>query len=238
MVTSPGDIQPMITAQPAGPDNNAASNTTVSNAANSESQKKPIPMVSIPAIISIGLVIATVYLVSRIVTGHRPIAAVKHAAIATTVKPPSAAAPVAPAVQASADIPVSKAAAVIKTETKPAKPLVLPEKQPEKQPEKRPEKQPAKQPAEVSKAVAAEDAIPMITPKTGERFIQIGALDEEATRRFVKKLRNEKIEPHVAPASKPELLRILIGPFENRDALNAEKAQLELEGMETFVRQY
>jgi len=214
MVTSPGDIQPMITAPPTGPDSNTALNNTASNAANHESQKKPIPMVSIPAIIAIGLVIAAAYLVSRIVTAHRSAPAAAHSA-STTVKPRPVPAPVAPAVPASAAIPVVKATAVIKTETKPAK-----------------------QPAEVSKAVAVEDAIPMITPKAGQRYIQIGALDQEATRLFVLKLRKEKIEPHVAPASKPELLRILIGPFENRDALNAEKAQLELEGMETFVRQY
>src|ERR1700685_2766797 len=189
MVTSPGELQPMITAQPAGPDSN---------------EKKRIRMVSIPAIISIGLVIAAVYLVGRIVTAHRPASAVRHSPSAT-VKPA-----------------VINSDAVIKTETKPAKPPA----------------EPAKQPADVSKAVAAEDAIPMITPKTGERYIQIGALDEEATRHFVLKLRNEKIEPHVAPASKPELLRILIGPFENREALNAEKAQLEQEGLDTFVRQY
>jgi cell division septation protein DedD len=78
----------------------------------------------------------------------------------------------------------------------------------------------------------------MITPRAGERYIQIGALDEDATRRFVRKLRGEKIEPHVAPASKPELLRILIGPFSDRDVLDAEKAQLELQGLETLVRLY
>jgi cell division septation protein DedD len=198
MVTSPGELQPMITAQPTGPDSN---------------EKKPIPMVSIPAIISIGLVIAAAYLVTRIVTAHRPAPAPRPSASAM-VKPPSAPAPV-PSAKVPADIPVAKATAVIKTEAKPAEQL-----------------------KDVSKAVAAEDAIPMITPKTGERYIQIAALDDEATRRFVRKLRNEKIEPHVAPASKPELLRILIGPFENRDALNAEKAQLEHEGMQTFVRQY
>jgi cell division septation protein DedD len=209
-VTSPGDLQPTIAASSGVPDTSA-----------SEPRKKHIPIVSIPAIISIGLVIAAVYLVSRIVTAHRP-AAVSHnvsAAIKPAVAPPPVATP-------AAEIPIAKATAVIRKET-----AVI-------RKETTTEPKPVRQPAEVSKAVAREDAIPMIAPKTGERYIQIGALDEDATRRFVRKLRDAKMEPHVAPASKPELLRILIGPFESRDALNATKAQLELEGLATLVRQY
>jgi cell division septation protein DedD len=78
----------------------------------------------------------------------------------------------------------------------------------------------------------------MITPQTGEHYIQVGALDQEATRRFVQRLRKEKLDPHVATGPTPELMRVLIGPFDNRDALNERKAQLELEGMATFVREY
>ena len=85
-----------------------------------------------------------------------------------------------------------------------------------------------------------DDEIPIITPKAGERYIQVGALDLEmtATRRFVARLRNEKLEPHVAPGPKPELMRVLIGPFDNPDALSAKQAQLQAEGIDTFVRQY
>ncbi len=78
----------------------------------------------------------------------------------------------------------------------------------------------------------------MIAPQKGERYIQVGALNEEATRRFIQRLRNEKMEPHVAPGPTPELMRVLIGPFDNRDALNEKKAQIETEGIKTFVRQY
>ena len=78
----------------------------------------------------------------------------------------------------------------------------------------------------------------MITPQTGERYIQVGALNPEATRRFVKRLRNENLEPHVAPGPKPELLRVLIGPFNDRDALTEEQNQLQAQGIDTFVRKY
>jgi cell division septation protein DedD len=66
----------------------------------------------------------------------------------------------------------------------------------------------------------------------------VGALNPKATQRLLARLRGEKLDPHVAPGPRPELLRVLIGPFDNRDALNERKAQLEAEGVDTFVRQY
>jgi cell division septation protein DedD len=80
--------------------------------------------------------------------------------------------------------------------------------------------------------------VPMITPKAGERYIQVGALDLEATRRYLGKLRQSKLEPHVAPGPKPELLRVLIGPFADHDSLVATKNDLESAGIENFIRQY
>jgi cell division septation protein DedD len=80
--------------------------------------------------------------------------------------------------------------------------------------------------------------VPMITPKPGERYIQVGALDLEATRRYLGKLRQSKLEPHVAPGPKPELLRVLIGPFADHDSLKTTKNDLESAGIQNFVRQY
>jgi cell division septation protein DedD len=86
--------------------------------------------------------------------------------------------------------------------------------------------------------VTPDDGIPMIAPQAGELFIQVGALGQEATRRFVQHLRSQQLEPHVAPGPTPGLMRVLIGPFDNRDALNEKKAQLEAERIDTFVRRY
>ncbi len=80
--------------------------------------------------------------------------------------------------------------------------------------------------------------VPMITPKAGERYIQVGALDLEATRRYLGKLRKSKLEPHVAPGPKPELLRVLIGPFADHASLVATKNDLESAGINNFVRKY
>ena len=36
----------------------------------------------------------------------------------------------------------------------------------------------------------------------------------------------------------PEIMRVLIGPVDDSEALNQRKAQLQTEGLETFVREY
>jgi cell division septation protein DedD len=162
--------------------------------------KKRIPLVWIPATLSIGLLIAAIYLGGRIVAAHRPAQAT---ARTTNGVPPAA--PPRPSVV--------------------AQPLVAAAAKPEVEPER-------------SATVATDDAIPMIAPHGGERYIQLGAYNLEATRRFVQHLRGEKLEPRVAPGPKPEILRVLIGPFDNRDALDRKKAQLQTEGFDTFVREY
>ncbi len=161
--------------------------------------KKRIPLVWIPATLSIGLLIAAIYLGGRIVAAHRPV----QAAARTTNNATQAAAPQSPAAH-------TVLAAAVKPEIKP----------------------------ERSAAAATDDAVPMITPQGGQRYIQLGAFNLEATRRFVQHLRGEKLEPRVAAGPKPEILRVLIGPFDNSDALNERKAQLQTEGFDTFVRQY
>jgi cell division septation protein DedD len=125
----------------------------------------------------------------------------------------------------------------------PATPVVEPAVKPLVQPSAPEPAPPPPAPAAVVKpepltAVTPDDGIPMISPQAGEMYIQVGALDEEATRRFVQRLRDEKLEPHVATGPTPQLMRVLIGPFNNRDALNEKKAQLENERIDTFVRQY
>jgi cell division septation protein DedD len=198
----------------------SAAPPALETATSSEEHKKRIPLIWIPATLSIGLLIAAIYLGGRIVSAHphgTPAAALK--VVQTAAPTPAPAEPVASALLA---------------------------KQPAKEPANQPPpiQEPSPAPAPVSSAqvtpVTPNDEIPIITPKAGERYIQVGALDlgMTATRRFVDRLRNEKLEPHVAPGPKPELMRVLIGPFDNPDALSARQAQLQAEGIDTFVRQY
>ena len=173
--------------------------------------KKRIPLVWIPATLTIGLLIAALYLGGRIVTAHRP---AKAAARATNNVPQAV--PSQPPVAQPTAAPVVVA------------PALVPEIKPE----------PSVKAATPAVTVPTDDAVATITPHDGERYIQLGAFNVDATRRFVQHLRSAKLEPHVAPGPRPEIMRVLIGPFDNLDTLKQKKAQLQTEGFDTFVRAY
>jgi cell division septation protein DedD len=201
----------------AGPATNKAE--TPSTAGTHGAERKRIPLASIPVTISVGLLIAALYLGGRIVAARRP----------ERLAPPVVHTPVIPTAPPTA----------IQSAPQPAR-SPLPDPPLAKTPETA-----AESAASTDIATASEqgpppsaDTLPTIQPRAGERYIQVGALDQEATRRFLERLRGEKLDPHVAPASLPNLLRVLIGPFSDIQALNEKKAQLESEGVDTFVREY
>jgi cell division septation protein DedD len=205
------DIRPS-SASPsnASPSNDAPIPPEV--AATPEEPQKRIPLVWIPVTLGVGLLIAAIYLGGRIVTGHT---APKPAVVQVT-------APIAAQPLAKSEVSEVNQAAAPPAEQKPVavEPLVEPLK------------------AEPLTVVTPDDGIPMIAPQSGELFIQVGALDQEATRHFIQRLRSQGLEPHVAPGPKPELMRVLIGPFDNREALNEKKAQFDAERIDNFVRRY
>jgi SPOR domain len=96
------------------------------------------------------------------------------------------------------------------------------------------------EPAQTNPAatLATDDEVHMIAPQAGQQYLQIGALNLEETRRYIEQLRQAKLEPHVAPGPRPELLRVLIGPFADQDALTRAKDDLARAGIKNFVRRY
>ncbi|MGA2878401.1 MAG: SPOR domain-containing protein [Bryobacteraceae bacterium] len=201
----------MITIRPSTISDDAATSPT-SVASDLEDHKKRIPLVWIPATLGVGLLIAAIYLRGRIVLVHpHPKPAAVQMAAPAIARPVPAPAP-----------PVVTPQAILKPATKPETP------------------KPAQQfvGPELPSSLSREDGIPMVAPRRGELYIQVGALNPAATLRLVARLRREKLDPHVAPGPTPDLMRVLIGPFDNRDALKERKAQLESEGVDTFVRQY
>jgi cell division protein FtsN len=190
-----------------------------------EEHKKKIPLASIPATISIGLLIALLYLGGRIITAQRP---AKPTVVKVTAPVPAA--PPAPASIVAKPVADVEPVAVVQPppSVPPAKPVPSPVAQ-----------QAIPEPA--ADAQIAEDVeLPVITPEAGQHYIQVGALDmsAEATRRFVQRLRGDKLDPHVAPGPGPGLMRVLLGPFDGPGALNEKKAQLDAEGIASFVRKY
>jgi len=198
----------MISIRPSSVTDDAG--TSPANVASDpEDHKSRIPLVWIPATLSVGLLIAAIYLGGRIVTGH------------PETKPPAppAAAPIA--IERLVTSPVKEA-------DPSAQPLRI-------------EATPTELPLVVREFVGPRfpaDGLPMIAPQPGQRYIQVGALNVEAARRFVDYLRSQNLEPHVAPGPTPELVRVLIGPFDDGGALAERRAQLQSEGIPTYVRQY
>ena len=173
-----------------------------------------MPLVWIPATLCVGLLIAAVYLGGRILTAHTHANSPAHAdsSVQASVT-----------VQTPAPVQATPAAAQ-------AAPSITPQPEPEA---------PA---PEAPKLVAGEPAPmitpPMITPQAGERYIQVSALNAEAAERYIRQLRQANLEPHMAPGPRPELLRVLIGPFADQDALTQTQSYLARAGIKNFVRKY
>jgi cell division septation protein DedD len=169
-----------------------------------------MPLVWIPATLCVGLLIAAVYLGGRILTAnsHASSSPVQ-TSVPVQTREPAQAKPAA--AQAAPAIPADIPSPPVQASSPPT--------------------------AEAPKLVAGEH-VPMIDPQAGERYIQVAALNLEATRRYVGQLREAKLAPHVAPGPKPELLRVLIGPFADQDSLTQKKRELELAGIDSFVRRY
>jgi cell division septation protein DedD len=242
-----------------------------------EEHKKRIPLVWIPATLSVGLLIAAIYLGGRIVTAHshkqaaantsngahqparvQPRLAQPRVVVEAPIIAPSLGVPSSGAQSQGAQSPGPQSQA---PQPQAPQPQAMLTAHAEMQAEARAPK-PAPTfvgpqlsfvgpqasiivphasfigPQLTAAATMPAETFPMINPRTGERYIQVGALNLEATRRFVQHLRSQNLQPHVAPGPTPEVLRVLIGPFDNTDALTEQKTRLQTQGIDTFVRKY
>ena len=89
-----------------------------------------------------------------------------------------------------------------------------------------------------SPAVIDPQDLDVITPQPGERYIQISALNTDAARKYVDELRHGPLSPHLAPGPRPNLLRVLIGPFKDTSSLLTTRSDLLAAGIDCFVREY
>ncbi len=226
------DIRPITQASdaPAQTEATAPPLDSASAAAPSEQGKQRIPLVWIPATLCVGLLIAAVYLGGRIVTAHsntqaslKPTPVQSHEPAQTMPAPVQAAPPVQKVPDAAHTAPVAAAVApvqVVQAQVVQAK------------------VEPRPQAVKTATEGQPIGEVPMIAPKAGERYIQVGALDLERTRHYLGRLHEAKLEPHVAPGPTPELLRVLIGPFPDHVSLATTQSQLVSAGIQNFVRQY
>jgi cell division septation protein DedD len=215
--------------------------------------KKPMPLVWLPATLCVGLLIAGVYLGGRILNAHShataPVArqsvGAKHVQAKAVQATPSVA-QVAPATTVHKNQPIQpEPVAPVKAEARKQAKSEAPKQAKNAAPKQAKAETPKPAKSEVRKQAKVEEPkpttgepVPMIAPQNGQRYIQVGALDLERTRRYIGQLRDAKLEPHVAPGPTPEMLRVLIGPFADRDSLATTKSQLDGAGIPNFIREY
>lgn len=89
---------------------------------------------------------------------------------------------------------------------------------------------------EQSAATPARDEI--IEPKPGEQYLQVAALDMEAAIKLRDTLRNRGFPAAIAPSPRPELFRVLVGPFKSSGELNRTLADLHRAGFRPIRREY
>jgi len=87
-------------------------------------------------------------------------------------------------------------------------------------------------------ALAPPDDLSLIHPQTGDRYVQISALNTAAAHRYVDQLRHGPLEPHLAQGPSPTILRVLIGPFSDRASLLNTMTDLKTAGIDCFIREY
>lgn len=96
---------------------------------------------------------------------------------------------------------------------------------------------PAKKPPP-TRITEAASGFTVITPQAGERYLQVAAVNSHMVLKYVDDLHKLNFEAAVAPGPNPDVLRILVGPFADGDAMDRAKAQLELAGNRPFPRSY
>ncbi|HYL74976.1 MAG TPA: SPOR domain-containing protein [Bryobacteraceae bacterium] len=121
--------------------------------------------------------------------------------------------------------PVKQAAVVVPTVNAP--PAVLPP----------PVEKPA---AKVEKKPKPSSSAPLvlITPRTGETYLQLAALSPQSTLKYLDELRQDNLEPSVAPGPSPGLLRVVVGPFPDSASLARAKEHLNASKLEWIIRSY
>jgi cell division septation protein DedD len=87
--------------------------------------------------------------------------------------------------------------------------------------------------------VSAQDkALGLIAPQHGERYLQIAAISSHMVPSFLADLKKYNVQASVAPGPHDGLVRIVIGPFSDRDSTARAKDQIQTKWPDCFARLY
>jgi len=183
------------------------------------------------ATMALGMAVAGAYITGRLFAKQAP----RHApAIVASKITPKSAITEAPK-PAPAPVVIDKAPEVVeKMDAPPAEAPKVVEKV-----------KPAPKPvAVVAQASEPQQAVPdatvgeLITPKHGEKYLQLAALGPHGTARYIPELRAGGFHPVVAPGPESSLYRIVVGPFPDQTALEKQRDALEAAGIQSMLRIY
>lgn len=228
-----------------------------------EQPKKPFPMTAIPVTLAIGLVVAVGYVGNRILAPHanattifiaKPVPPAHGPAnpqvpqpVGTTV---ASSAPVAPATSVTQPAAMARAATASHTPTIAMPGVVAPAvSQPPVASHAKespafvevktalPAPQP-ENPEGGSGQSSVDKDLGLIAPRPGERYLQIAAIATNMVPSFLADLKKYNVQASVAPGPHDGLVRIVIGPFADRDSAARAKDQIQTKWTDCFVRLY
>ena len=100
----------------------------------------------------------------------------------------------------------------------------------------------AQPPAPVADTPAKPSPTParaaLITPKEGERYLQLAALPMGLANKYVAELDEKGVHASIAGGPSEELYRVLVGPFPDRAAVERQRDALQAAGIENIWRVY
>lgn len=97
--------------------------------------------------------------------------------------------------------------------------------QPAREPQPAPSVTETKIPATVTAAAAA-----VVKPEAGATYVQVTALHQADAQNLVKTLREQNLPATIADSSKPDLFRVLVGPYHQTADVADAKAKLKALG--------
>jgi len=177
---------------------------------------------AIPITLAIGLLVAAGYVGNRILVSRGHATSLVAAAPAPIVAASSAQA-VASAPQ-PAPAPAAVAPAIIAPATRSADIPIPPAEKRDR--------------AALNPDSADNAARGLIAPQPGERYLQIAAISSDMVTPFLADLRKYDVNASVAPGPHDGLVRIVVGPFADRDSVGRAKDQIQAKWPDCFVRLY
>lgn len=187
--------------------------------------RKRVPLIAIPITLAVGLLVAAGYVGNRILSSRKQATAVVVASVPTSARPAVAAAPAPAEAETPRPSEAPRQSAAPQRAPTPASEAARPG----------PPKDDASDTAPVQEAESSEG---LIAPRHGERYLQIAAISASAAQKFLAGLGRYNLQASVAPGPHDGLVRVVIGPFPDRESVAAVKAQIESKWPDCFVRLY